>query len=67
MPKKSDDQLLPDERGRYVRKAGWWINTKGKRTKYPFKFGTNSDKAKSRLIRVRELWAHEEELYSQTN
>lgn len=38
MPKKADDEWLPDDRGRYVRKVGYWINKSGKRILYPFKF-----------------------------
>jgi DNA-binding CsgD family transcriptional regulator len=66
MPKKSDDEWLPDSRGRYVRKVGWWINESGERKQYPFKFGTTSDKAKARLLRVRELWSHVEEQSGQS-
>ena len=57
MPKKTDDQWLPDQRGDYPRKVGWWINRSGKRVQYKFKFGRDRDQAKARLIRVRELWA----------
>lgn len=65
MPKKTDDEWLPDGRGRYRRKVGFWINKSGKREQYRFSFGDNLDKAKARLARVRELWAHVEELNSQ--
>jgi len=57
MPKKSDDEWAPDERGRYRRKVGSWKNESGKVKEYPFTFGTNKDQAKARLVRVRELWA----------
>ena len=60
MPKKSDEDWEPDERGRYPRKVGWWINNRGKRSKYTFRFGKDKDQAKARLARVRELWAEVE-------
>ena len=61
MPKKSDDEWLPDARGRYRRKVGWWVNESGKRKQYVFGFGTSIDQAKARLIRVREFWSHVEQ------
>ena len=63
MPKKSDDDWLPDERGRYRRKVGWWKNDSGVVKEYPFTFGTNKDQAKARLVRVRELWAEVEKIH----
>lgn len=57
MPKKSDDQWLPDARGRYRRKVGRWVDKADKRKPYPFNFGADKDQAKARLARVRELWA----------
>ena len=64
MPKKTDDEWKPDGRGRYRRRVGFWLNLKEKREQYRFDFGTNRDKAKARLARVRELWAHAEELWN---
>jgi DNA-binding CsgD family transcriptional regulator len=61
MPKKSDDEWLPDQRGRFRRKVGWWVNESGKRKQYPFGFGTSIDQAKARLVRVREFWSHVEQ------
>ncbi|MCH7686431.1 MAG: hypothetical protein IH899_07090 [Planctomycetes bacterium] len=65
MPKKSDDKWLPDQRGRYRRKVGWWVSEAGKRKQYPFSFGTEKDQAKVRLIRVRELWAQVVKLHDE--
>ncbi|MCD0463071.1 helix-turn-helix domain-containing protein [Roseiconus lacunae] len=66
MPKKTDDEWLPDSRGRYRRKVGFWVNKNGRREQYRFSFGDNLNKAKARLARVRELWAHVEELSRQS-
>jgi len=57
MPKKTDDEWLPDARGRYRRKVGWWVTKAGERKKYTFSFGTDKDQAKARLVRVKEVWA----------
>lgn len=65
MPKKSDDEWLPDARGRYRRKVGWWNNEAGQRKQYPFTFGKNKDQAKARLARVRELWAEVEKQHAE--
>jgi hypothetical protein len=65
MPKKTDDEWVPDERGRFRRKVGWWKNETGKVKEYPFTFGTNKDQAKARLARVRELWVEVEKLWRQ--
>lgn len=62
MPRKSIDIWLPDERGRYRRKVGWWEPKPGARKLYKFDFGTNKDQASGRFIRVKELWARVEEL-----
>ena len=61
MPKKSDDEWEPDNRGRYRRRVGFWLNKAEKREQYRFTFGKNLAKAKARLARVRELWAFIEE------
>lgn len=61
MPRKSVDQWLPDDRGRYRRRVGWWEDEKGNRKQFPFHFGTNKDQAAARLLRVKELWAWIEE------
>tara|TARA_R110002072_G_C7978288_1_gene535821 strand:- start:31868 stop:32686 length:819 start_codon:yes stop_codon:yes gene_type:complete len=66
MPKKTDDEWLPDSRGRYRRKVGFWVTKNGRREQYRFSFGDNLNKAKARLARVRELWAHVEELSRQS-
>lgn len=58
MPKRIDDEWIPDARGRYRRKVGWWINEHGSRKQYPFSLGTDKNQAKARLARVRELWSH---------
>ena len=65
MPKKSDDEWLPDARGRYRRKVGWWVKGAGKRKQYPFNFGTDKDQAKARLVRVRELWAQVDKIHNE--
>ena len=65
MPKKTDDEWLPDSRGRYRRKVGWWINEAGTRKQYPFSYGTDKDQAKARLARVRELWAQVVKIHSE--
>lgn len=57
MPRKSVDEWLPDERGRYRRRVGWWKDDRGNRKQFPFHFGTNKDQAAARLLRVKELWA----------
>ncbi len=57
MPRKSVDEWLPDERGRYRRRVGWWEDDHGNRKQFPFHFGTNKDQAAARLVRVKELWA----------
>jgi len=62
MPRKSLDVWLPDERGRYRRKVGWWEPKPGARKLYKFDFGSNKDQASGRFIRVKELWARVEEL-----
>jgi DNA-binding CsgD family transcriptional regulator len=64
MPKKIDDEWLPDSRGRYRRKVGWWINEAGTRKQYPFSFGTDKDQAKARLARARELWSQVVKIHS---
>lgn len=61
MPRKLTDEWLPDERGRYRRKVGWWIDENKKRKQYPFHFGTNKDQACARYMRVKELWSLVEE------
>ncbi|MCY2987526.1 MAG: hypothetical protein NTY19_06640 [Planctomycetota bacterium] len=61
MPRKLTDEWLSDERGRYRRKVGWWIDDHGTRKQYPFHFGTNKDQACARYMRVKELWASVEE------
>ena len=66
MPKKTDGEWLPDSRGRYRRKVGFWVNKNGRREQYRFSFGDNLNKAKARLARVRELWTHVEELSRQS-
>lgn len=57
MPRKSVDEWLPDERGRYRRRVGWWEDDHGNRKQFPFHFGMNKDQAAARLVRVKELWA----------
>jgi hypothetical protein len=66
MPKKSDDEWLPDERGRFRRKVGSWKSESGVVKEYPFTFGTNKDQAKARLARVRELWAEVVKIHQKT-
>lgn len=46
MPKKSDDDWLPDDRDRFRRKVGFWKPDSGIVKEYPFAFGTNKDQAK---------------------
>ncbi len=59
MPRKKDDDWQSDGRGRYRRKVGVWFSPSDMKLKpYKFSFGTNKDKAKARLARVREVWAH---------
>lgn len=62
MPRKSTDEWVPDERGRYRRKVGWWEAKPGTKKLYKFDLGTNKDQACGRLIRLKELWSRVEDL-----
>src|SRR5689334_13272286 len=58
MPRRNDtSEWKTDSRGRYRRMVGW-KEEDGKRVQQPFYFGTDLDQAKSRYLRVKELWAH---------
>jgi hypothetical protein len=65
VPKRSDDDWLPDHRGRYRRRVGWWVTSAGIRKHYTFSFGTDKHQAKARLARVRELWSQVVVLHNQ--
>ena len=66
MPRRNDTtEWKTDSRGRYRRMVGW-KDDGGKRVQQPFYLGTELDQAKARYLRVKELWAHLEQLHQQS-
>jgi hypothetical protein len=65
MTKRKADDWQADARGRYPRRVGYSIKDNESRDRHTFHFGTDLAKARARLMRVEELWAHVVELRNQ--
>jgi len=75
MTKRKQDEWQPDKRGRYPLRVGYSIKDDGKPVyesledgkidRHMFYFGTDLAKARARLMRVEELWAHVVDLHNQ--